>query len=132
MNGDLSGTDSSKGVDVASGSTSALLSLETSTASIRGISALCLDEILGGDSCGGLVHGNVVAFGTRMCVEEILPGLGICSVKSHEVKALLPESLTRAPQDKAWFLEGVSKGHCLVMVDRSWPVAAVPESLWLC
>jgi hypothetical protein len=104
---DLSGTDVSKGVDAASGSMSVLVSSETNTASIVGILAQCWDEIVGRNSCcGGLVQGNVAAFVTRMCVEEILPGLGWCSVKSHDVKASLPESLTKAPQDKAWFLEG--------------------------
>jgi hypothetical protein len=90
LNDDLSGTDMSKGVVAASGSTSVLVSLETNTASIVGISALCWDEIVGENPCcGGLVQGNVVAFGTRMCVEEIFPGLGRCLVKSHDVKALL-------------------------------------------
>ena len=117
LNNDLSGTDLSEGVDAASGSTRVLVLSETNTASLVGILALCWDEIVGGNCCGGLVQGNVVAFGTRMCVEEILPGLGCCSVKSHDVKALLPENLTKAPQDKAWFLEGVSKGRQLVTVN---------------
>jgi hypothetical protein len=104
LNDDLSSTNLSEGVDVASGSTSVLVSTETNTASIIGISTFCLDEIVGGNCCGGLVQGNVAAFGTWMCVEEILPGLGRCAVKSHDVKASLPESFTRAPQDKAWFL----------------------------
>jgi hypothetical protein len=128
LNNDLSGTDVSEGVDAASGSTSVLVSLETNTASIAGISALCWDEIVGRNSCyGGLVQGNVAVFGTRMGVEEILPGMGRCSVKS--AKASLPKSLTKALQDKAWFLEGVSKGRRLVTVDQSWPVVAVPEAL---
>jgi hypothetical protein len=129
LNDDLSGTNLSEGVDAASGSTSVLVSTETNTASIIGISAFCLDEIVGGNCFGGLVQGNVAAFGTRMCVEEILPVLGCCAVKSHDVKASLPESFTRAPQDKAWFLKGVSKGRRLVTVDRSWPISAVPEAL---
>jgi hypothetical protein len=62
-------------------------------------------------------------------VEELLPGLGCCAVKSHNVKASLPGSFKRAPQDKAWFLEGVSKVRQLVTVDPSWPVSAVPEAL---
>jgi hypothetical protein len=94
-----------------------------------GISAFCWDEIVGGNCCGGLVQGNVAAFGTRMCVEEILPGLGRCSLKSHHIKASLPESLTKAPQDKARFLGGVSKGRRLMTVNRSWLVAEVPEAL---
>jgi hypothetical protein len=49
--------------------------------------------------------------------------------ESHDVKASLTESLTKAPQDKAWFIEGVSKGRQLVTLDRSWSVTAVPESL---
>jgi hypothetical protein len=127
LNDDLSNTDVSKGVDVGSGSMSVLVSSE---ASIVDIPALCWDEIVGGNSCcGGLVQGNVAAFGTRMCMEKILPGLGRCSVKSHDVKALLPESLTKALQEKAWFLKGLSKGRRLVTVDQSWPVAAVPEAL---
>jgi hypothetical protein len=130
LNDDVSGTDLSKGVDVAFGSTSALRSSEASTASIIGISAFCLDEIVGGNCCGGLVQGNVAVFGTWMCVEEILPGLGRCSMKSRDVKALLPESFTKAPQDdKAWFLEGASKGRWLVTVNRSRPIAVVPEAL---
>jgi hypothetical protein len=130
LNDDLSGMDVSKGVDAASGSMSVLVSSETNTASKVGILALCWDAIVGGNSCcGGLVQGNVAAFGTRMCVEEFMPGLGWCSLNSHDLKASLPESLTKTPQDKAWFLEGVAKGRRLVTVDQSWPVAAVPYAL---
>jgi hypothetical protein len=68
LNDDLSGTDLSEGVDAASGSMSVLIWLEINTASLVGISALCWDEIVGGNCCGGLVQGNVAAFGTRMCV----------------------------------------------------------------
>jgi hypothetical protein len=66
LNDDLSGTNLSKGVDAASDSTSVLVSMERNTALIIGISAFCLDEIVGGNCCGGLVQGNVFAFGTRM------------------------------------------------------------------
>jgi hypothetical protein len=75
------------------GSTSVLVSTETNTASIIGISAFCLDEIVGGKCCGGLVQGNVAAFGTRMCLEEILPGLGRCAVKGSRCQSLAPGEL---------------------------------------
>ena len=37
----------------------------------------------------------------------------------------------KAPQDdKAWFLEGVSKGRRLVLtVNRSWPITVIQEAL---
>jgi hypothetical protein len=128
LNNDLSGTELSKGVDAASGSRSVVVSRETNTASVLGILAFCLDEIVGGNCCGGLVQGNVAAFRTPMRVEKFLPGLGRCTLKSHDVKALLPESFNNAPQDKSWFLEGVSKERRLVTVDHSWPISAVPEA----
>jgi hypothetical protein len=68
---------------VASGPLSALLSSEASTSLIIGILAFHLNEIVGGNCCGGLIQGNVAGFGRWMCVEEVLPGLGHCLVKTQ-------------------------------------------------
>jgi hypothetical protein len=94
----------SKGLDAASGSESVLLSLGVGTSLFVGIAVFCFEEIiLGGKWCGGLMQGNSMTLRMFMCVNELMPDLGQCSVKRHETKTPLGQSLQNVPQDCPYY-----------------------------